>query len=370
MSNIQKTRSWASLAACLAMTLAAATAIAQQDENQKNEATQDEQRQQTTQSDSNRDAERSASDQQSQRNEQSQRSQSRRNESSRDNDQWPNPQRYESDRDWRQTDRSRQGGLGVNIMSDDRDGVVVQHVHNGSPAEEMGVRSGDRITAINGRKVESTQDFISRIRNMQPGEEVELDIRRGRANGSEKTVSGELQSRKQALADHAQQADRYNQPDRWSTDSNRSSGQSDRYSDSRSRDDSQQTSFNEQSGRSQADSNRIDQLERQINRLSQQLNELRSSLQDLRRQGGSRERTARYEEFDSDRNRSTVDGQRSATSSRYDDDSDQQRSSSGEGESSSFRSNQRSSDSNIELNSPGGEIGEDRQHVDSEDLNE
>jgi C-terminal processing protease CtpA/Prc len=260
MSNILKTSSWASLAACLTIALAAATAIAQQDESRQNDAQDQQQRSSDQQRSVSRDAERSASDQQSQRN------QSGRNETSRDSDQWPNPQRYESDRDWRQTDRSRQGGLGVNIMSDDREGVVVQHVHDGSPAEEMGIRAGDRITAINGRKVESTQDFISRIRNMEPGEEVEFDFRRGRG-GNEQTVSGELQSRKQALADHAQQADRYDQQDRWTSDSNRSSSERDRYSDSgpRFRDDSQQTSFNEQSGRSQADSNRVDQLERQIN---------------------------------------------------------------------------------------------------------
>ena len=81
----------------------------------------------------------------------------------------------------------------------------------------MGIRRGDRITQVNGREIQSVQQFIARIRNMEPGEQIELDIRRAR--GGEQTVRGELESRDEALADRRQQRGSDNQPgERWSSD--------------------------------------------------------------------------------------------------------------------------------------------------------
>jgi C-terminal processing protease CtpA/Prc len=240
MSSILKTNVWASLAACLAIALAAANAIAQQqqsDQSQSNRDQQqrsDDQNQQTRQSDaqSQQSSDQSSQDRQSQQSEQQQAQQRQRqqqdqqrqqqarqrDQQSRERDQsswsestsrsesaWPTPNRYESDSDSRQwsrqssdqyrsdssAERSRQGGLGVNIATDDREGVVVRNVHRGSPAEEMGIRPGDRITQVNGQEVNSTREFVQTIRNMDPGEDVELDIRRAR--GGEQTLRGELE---------------------------------------------------------------------------------------------------------------------------------------------------------------------------------
>ena len=64
-------------------------------------------------------------------------------------------------------------------------------VYNSTPAEEMGLHRGDFITHVDGREVESAREFIARIRSMEPGEEVELDIMRNR---DERSLSGELES--------------------------------------------------------------------------------------------------------------------------------------------------------------------------------
>jgi PDZ domain len=92
-------------------------------------------------------------------------------------------------------DSDEQGGLGVAVVDDER-GVRVVRVYGNTPAQEMGLRPGDYLTHVDGREVESARGFISLIRNMEPGEEVELDIVR---NQDERSVSGELESRSEAL---------------------------------------------------------------------------------------------------------------------------------------------------------------------------
>jgi hypothetical protein len=316
-------------------------------------------------------------------------------------------------------ERQRQGGLGVHVTRDEREGVVVLHVHSGSPAEEMGIRGGDRITQVNGQQVESTQEFIAMIRNMDPGEEVELDIRRARGGG-EQTVRGELESRAEALADRGQPG-RYSQSEERVVYEDEGMRFGDRYAQ-RQDEPSLQTSYEEERStlddqrRGQVSSTRIDQLERQVDRLSQQLDDLRMALRDLRRQGGQspeRERTARYEEFEpraaesprrsttrwddsnrfrqSDRTRSTGrsgeirSGQRTQRSGQFQDTDQPQSSSSGQpyesrridpdqAETGQSQSNQgqsrQESSETMEQDTPGGEIGTDRQHVGTEDLNE
>jgi hypothetical protein len=461
MSKIQKCNAWAGLAACLAMVFAVAgTAIAQEENQnqsrQDEQKTSDDQKEQSSQnkSESDQSSDQASQEDQSQNQQQQQQQQerqraqqqrqrqqqerqrqqqerqqqgqqqdrqrdaqsrersqsSRGDQSSRDDSQWPSPSRYESDSDSRQwstresqrselgsSNRSQQGGLGVNIASDGREGIVVLNVHRGSPAEEMGIRPGDRITQVNGQQVDSTQDFITTIRNMDPGEEVQLDIRRARGGG-ERTVSGELESRAEALVERGQQGGRYGQQERWLSGQESEFGrQSDRYTQrdegSFSGRENRQTSYEEDEqgrfgssqGRSgQMSDNRIQQLERQVDRLSQQIDDLRTSLRDIRRQGGAstnRERTARYDEYESraiQSPRRTTDrdeGQRRQPSDRWSDErsSDQQRSGSSEQrryESQRIDPDTQSNSDDAEPESPGGEIGEDRQHVGTEDLND
>ncbi len=56
----------------------------------------------------------------------------------------------------------------------------VERVRRNSPAARAGIRRDDLILSINGRAVDSVQDFDSRLKGAAPGERVLLVIRRGR----------------------------------------------------------------------------------------------------------------------------------------------------------------------------------------------
>jgi regulator of sigma E protease len=64
----------------------------------------------------------------------------------------------------------------------------VQAVQAGSPAAEAGIRSGDRITALNGKPIVDVLALDSMLRNMT-GEEVTLDVTRDGAESSSLTIS-------------------------------------------------------------------------------------------------------------------------------------------------------------------------------------
>ncbi len=471
MSRISNSYGWAGVA-CFAIALAAVGSAFAQEESQQNQGDQSQQQssdqqsdQQSNQQDEQDQQNASQSEQQKQaqqreqqerqrqqqdrqRDQQSRdRGQSTRDDSrtSRDRDEWPQPNRrafgresrdFRSEQQWsddsrrdsqfnrdraprsgrrsESAGRDQQGGLGVSIVSDGREGVVVSRVHSGSPAEEMGIRERDRITQVNGREVRSVQEFISQIRNMDPGQQVELDIRR--AAGGEQTVRGELESRDEALADRGQQQERYLYQER------------DQYEPQQGR-DSSQTSYEEERGgyspsrSGQISTSRLEQIERQVDRMTRELDELRFALQDIRRQSGQpgqamqwdRERTASYDEYqrttesprrtterwqgDSNRFRQAdrsrgilrrsgdVDGSQRIESSRQVEGQSSQRTiqsdrdtefsrdaersaPSGQRSESQYRGNLDSDQSRDADESPGGEIGEARQHVGPEDLNE
>jgi hypothetical protein len=373
--------------ACLTIALAAVgNAFAQEDQSYD-----DQNKEETSQSDSdkNSEADKEQKQQQERQREQRQQQERQRQQQDRDRDQqsserdqsWQNDQRTSQNRDqWPQPNGreygsdslsyreqqgrgEKQGGLGVGLRGDDGEGVIILHVHPGSPAQEMGIREGDRITAINGREVQSVQQFIGRISNMEPGEQIELDIRRARGGGDERTVRGELETRQQALGEHAE----------------RGGWQEDQFQQGRG---NRQTSYEEsrsgssQRGTGQISGNRLEQIERQVDRLSREIDNLRSALQNVRSDSGSsgqstqwnRERTARYDEYerttDPRRNsqRGGQSGQRQMQSDRYES----------AGQSGQSDSNRTSGSNSDESNDsfdegPGGEIGGDRQRVGSDD---
>jgi hypothetical protein len=95
-----------------------------------------------------------------------------------------------------QTDQE-QGGLGVTLSDDARQGVRVRGVFRGSPADDAGLRSGDAILEVDGQRVDSPQTFASRIRQKDPDSQVELVVDR---NGQIRTLVARLESRREALS--------------------------------------------------------------------------------------------------------------------------------------------------------------------------
>jgi S1-C subfamily serine protease len=58
-------------------------------------------------------------------------------------------------------------------------GVVVYNMYINSPATDAGIRLRDIILTVNGAKVQTAQDTLTRIANVKPGKKVELTGIRG-----------------------------------------------------------------------------------------------------------------------------------------------------------------------------------------------
>lgn len=59
-------------------------------------------------------------------------------------------------------------------------GAVVGEVRGDTPAAKAGIQAGDRVVAVDGRKVEDFDDLRGRIGDYGPGEQVEVELLRGR----------------------------------------------------------------------------------------------------------------------------------------------------------------------------------------------
>ncbi|MDQ3863225.1 MAG: RIP metalloprotease RseP [Actinomycetota bacterium] len=68
---------------------------------------------------------------------------------------------------------------------------VVRAVEPGSMAQEVGIRAGDKIIALDGEKVKTWRGFERRMSGREPGENVRVTVLR---DGSKKTFEGELGS--------------------------------------------------------------------------------------------------------------------------------------------------------------------------------
>ena len=65
----------------------------------------------------------------------------------------------------------------------------VQQVEPGSMAEEVGIRPGDRLVAVDGQRIEAWDGFSREVSERRPGEEIRVTVERG---GEERTFSGVL----------------------------------------------------------------------------------------------------------------------------------------------------------------------------------
>ncbi len=68
--------------------------------------------------------------------------------------------------------------LGVELASQYRNAAIVSRVLPGTPAAEAGLQEGDRIFAINNRPIESPNELIFWVGQMQPGDSIEISFER------------------------------------------------------------------------------------------------------------------------------------------------------------------------------------------------
>lgn len=84
----------------------------------------------------------------------------------------------------------QRGWLGVKIQSitedmaeglglADKFGALVNDVTEDSPAQSAGLRAGDAITEVNGRRIEDSRDLARKIADYTPGTTVKVKVRRG-----------------------------------------------------------------------------------------------------------------------------------------------------------------------------------------------
>lgn len=63
------------------------------------------------------------------------------------------------------------------------EGVFVKEVIKDTPAEKYGLKAGDIITSIDGRKVGTREELAKRLRYYEAGTQAELTIQRQTQNG-------------------------------------------------------------------------------------------------------------------------------------------------------------------------------------------
>jgi putative serine protease PepD len=73
-------------------------------------------------------------------------------------------------------------------------GAQVASVTGGSPAQSSGVQASDVVTAINGKPINSTEQFIEAVDNYNPGQTITLTVKRG---GQTKQIQLKLGTRPQ-----------------------------------------------------------------------------------------------------------------------------------------------------------------------------
>jgi putative serine protease PepD len=87
--------------------------------------------------------------------------------------------------------------LGVSIADAEDGGARIESVANGSPADGAGLREGDVVVKAGGADVETGDDLRSAVSERKPGDELELEVRRG---DETETITVELGTRPSSAA--------------------------------------------------------------------------------------------------------------------------------------------------------------------------
>jgi putative serine protease PepD len=80
--------------------------------------------------------------------------------------------------------------VGVVLNDNSTGGAQITSVAPNSPASSAGLHSGDVLTAINGRTISSSEQFIEQIGTHNPGQAITLTIKRGGGTVREKLTLG------------------------------------------------------------------------------------------------------------------------------------------------------------------------------------
>jgi putative serine protease PepD len=80
--------------------------------------------------------------------------------------------------------------VGVDLNGTSSGGSEIGRIFPGSPASKAGLQQGDVVTAIDGKPISSTQQFIETVDGYAPGQTVTLSVKRGGSTQSIKLTLG------------------------------------------------------------------------------------------------------------------------------------------------------------------------------------
>ena len=92
---------------------------------------------------------------------------------------------------------ARRGFLGVNLTSAEG-GIRLLRILPNSPADKAGLKVGDLVVSLNGKKISMAEAFVKAVGGLEPDDEIELEVRRD---------DKELETVKVELADRANLAE-------------------------------------------------------------------------------------------------------------------------------------------------------------------
>lgn len=64
------------------------------------------------------------------------------------------------------------------FTSSSNDGLGVGGVTKGGPADQAGMKKGDKIIGVNGKSVGTIYDYMNRLKQLKPGQRVNVDVNR------------------------------------------------------------------------------------------------------------------------------------------------------------------------------------------------
>jgi S1-C subfamily serine protease len=83
-------------------------------------------------------------------------------------------------------------GTQPDYSSSSKDGLKLDAVSGGSPAEKAGLKGGDIITGFDGKPISTINDYMESLRQHKPGDTVEILVKR---DGKEVKLKATLGSR-------------------------------------------------------------------------------------------------------------------------------------------------------------------------------
>jgi len=69
-------------------------------------------------------------------------------------------------------------GIMPDVSASDNDGLGIDGVRKGGPADLGGLEKGDKIVAIDGKPISNIYDYMGRLKKLEAGQRISVDVMR------------------------------------------------------------------------------------------------------------------------------------------------------------------------------------------------